>query len=339
MKLYAGTDLHARNHHLGILNEEDKRIFHKKLPNDKKAVLQVLKPFKPDLQGIVVESTFNWYWYVDLLMEAGYNVHLANPGGMQRYKGLKHSDDKHDAFWLAHMLRLGILPEGYIYPKQTRPVRDLLRKRAHLVRLRTSLILSLQSNVQRNRAYHLTSNEIKGCQISTILKFFQAHACLELTGKVGKATIDFLSERIKEVEKQVRAFFKPYKPYKQLLTIPGVGDILAFTILLETGSMGRFKKVGNYVSYCRKVSSRWTSNGKVKGKGNKKNGNRYLAWAFSEAAEYARRYNVFCRAFYNKKLSKKHPMVARNALANKLARAAYYIMRNEVAFDTTKLFS
>ena len=100
--------------------------------------------------GVVVESTFNWYWIVDFLSEAGYRVHLANPAAIQKYSGLKHSDDKHDAFWLAEMLRLGILPEGYIYPKEERPIRDLLRKRGHLVRLRTSLILSLQNIVTRN---------------------------------------------------------------------------------------------------------------------------------------------------------------------------------------------
>jgi transposase len=98
----------------------------------------------------VVESTFNWYWLVDALMDEGYRVHLANPSAIQQYKGLKSSDDVHDAFWLANMMRLGILPEGYIYPKEERPIRDLLRKRGHLVRLRTSIILSLQGIIQRN---------------------------------------------------------------------------------------------------------------------------------------------------------------------------------------------
>ena len=106
-------------------------------------ILAEFETYKKELTAIVVESTYNWYWLVDFLMDAGYEVLLANPAAMQQYKGLKHINDKHDAFWLAHMARLGILPQGYIYPKEDRPVRDLLRKRGHLVRLRTSLINSL----------------------------------------------------------------------------------------------------------------------------------------------------------------------------------------------------
>ena len=78
----------------------------------------------------MVESTYNWYWLVDGLMDADYRVHLANPAAIQQYSGLKYSDDHSDARWLGHLLRLGVLPEGYIYPKADRAVRDLLRKRA-----------------------------------------------------------------------------------------------------------------------------------------------------------------------------------------------------------------
>jgi transposase len=125
-------------------------VYKRKLPNQPDVILAELEPFKANISGIVVESTFNWYWLVDLLMDAGYCLHLANPAAIQKYKGLKHSDDNHDAFWLAHMLRLKILPEGYIYPKEDRPIRDLLRKRGHLVQVRTALINSLQGIISRN---------------------------------------------------------------------------------------------------------------------------------------------------------------------------------------------
>jgi transposase len=114
MKLYAGIDLHANNNYLAIIDENDTRVYKRKLPNQPDVILAELEPFKANISGIVVESTFNWYWLVDLLMDAGYCLHLANPAAIQKYKGLKHSDDNHDAFWLAHMLRLKILPEGYI---------------------------------------------------------------------------------------------------------------------------------------------------------------------------------------------------------------------------------
>ena len=143
MGLYAGFDLHSSNTYVGIIDENGKRIWKKKLKNDPRLISSELRSLKADVEGIVVESTYNWYWLVDLMMEAGYKVHLANPSRIQQYSGLKHSDDEDDAFWLAEMLRLKILPTGYIYPKEQRPLRDLLRKRGHLVRLRTSLILSL----------------------------------------------------------------------------------------------------------------------------------------------------------------------------------------------------
>ena len=118
-------------------------------------------PTGDDVAGVVVESTFNWYWLVDLLMDHGYPVHLANPAAFQQYKGLKHSDDVRDAFWLAEMLRLGILPEGYIYPKEIRPVRDLLRARRFLVGLRTATVTSLQNVISRNCGVKLRGNDIK----------------------------------------------------------------------------------------------------------------------------------------------------------------------------------
>ena len=160
-QLYAGSDLHGNNNLVGIVDEQGKRIFRQRLPNESQVILEVLEPYKEEIVGIAVESTYNWYWLVDALMGEGYKVHLANPSAIQQYVGLKHSDDKHDAFWLAEMLRLGILPEGYIYPKEERPMRDLLRKRGHLVRLRTSLITSLQNILSRNLGVNVIANELK----------------------------------------------------------------------------------------------------------------------------------------------------------------------------------
>jgi transposase len=127
--------------------------------------------------------------------------------------------------------------------------------------------------------------------------------------------------------------------YSKLLSIPGIGTILGLTIMLETGPLSRFPDVGNYVSYCRKVPSKWISNEKAKGKGNKKSGNKYLAWAFSEAAEIARRYHPEPRAFYNRKMQKTNLMIAHSSLAHKLSRAAYCVMRDQVEFNPEKLFA
>lgn len=339
MKLYAGIDLHANNNYLAVIDEKDTRVYKRKLPNQPDVILAELDPFKHNISGIVVESTFNWYWLVDLLMDFDYKIHLANPAAIQKYKGLKHSDDDHDAFWLAHMLRLKILPEGYIYPKEDRPIRDLLRKRGHLVQIRTALINSLQGIISRNCGCSLNASKIKAVKVNHISPLLTGQVDLELSGAVSKDCIDFMSEKIREIEYAVKEKKKLQTSFRLLQTIPGVGLILALTIMLETGTISRFPKVGDYSSYCRKVPSKWTSNNKRKGKGNTKNGNKYLAWAFSEAAEMCRRYNDSAKAFFNRKSAKTNRIVAHSALAHKLVRASYYIMRDGVDFDSNKLFT
>lgn len=338
-KLYVGIDLHSTNNVIGISNENDVRIYSKRLPNMPDVIIAELAPYRDEIEGVVVESTFNWYWLVDLLMENNYKLHLANPAAIQKYKGLKHTDDQHDAFWLAHLLRLNILPEGYIYPKAERPLRDLLRKRLHLVQLRTSMINSLQAVLHRNCGTRLSTSKIKAKKENHVLAMLPPQEELQLCGAVSKETIDYLTSQIQMIEKVIQTKIVLKERFQFLKTIPGVGIVLALTIMLETGTTDRFSKVGNFTSYCRKVPTSWTSNNKCKGKGNKKNGNKYLSWAFSEAAEISRRFDQRVRAFYNRKAAKSNRMIAHSALAHKFARAAFYIMRDNVPFEHDKLFS
>ena len=150
--------------------------------------------------------------------------------------------------------------------------------------------------------------------------------------------IHFMSHHIKEIEKAVKKQVRLKKEFEYLLTVPGIGDILALTIMLEVGDIRRFRKVGDFSSYCRCVASNRISNGKSKGKGNSKNGNRYLAWAFVEAVHYAKRYSPRIKKYYQRKAAKTHEIVAIKALSNKLARACYYIMRDQVPFKEEALF-
>jgi transposase len=324
---------------LAIIDESGKRIFKEQLPNEIATITDRLSLYSGTLEGVVVESTYNRYWLVDGLMAEGFAVHLANPSAIQKYSGLKHADDKHDAFWLAEMLRLDILPTGYIYPKNERPLRDLLRKRSHLVSLRSSLLISLQNIISRNCGMKMKTNDIKRLRENRVHPLLADNEDLALAGQVSKDSIDFLTRQIRSIETFIEKKIELKDGYKNLVTICGIGKVLGLTIMLESGPMERFEKVGNYASYCRVVSSQWTSNGKSKGKGNKKNGNKYLSWAFSEAAELARRFDDRARAYYNRKLRKTNFMVAHAALAHKLARAAYYIMRDQVEFMPEKIFT
>ena len=161
MATYAGIDLHSNNIYLGVINQNDERLFNKRLPNKLDIIKKALLPYKKALVGVAVESTFNWYWLVDGLQDAGYKMHLANPSAIKQYEGIKHRDDKSDAFWLAQMLMLGILPEGYIYPKDQRSTRDLLRRRLLYVQQRTAHILSVKSMASRSLGETIATRQIK----------------------------------------------------------------------------------------------------------------------------------------------------------------------------------
>jgi transposase len=337
MKTYAGIDLHASNNYIGVIDAKDKRLYSKRHDNRIEDVLEVLGKFKASLQGVVVESTYNWYWLVDGLMDQGYTVHLANPNAIQTYDGLKHTDDKWDSFWLAHLLRLGILAEGYIYPKHQRPIRDLLRRRLMFVKQRTSQILSLQSMITRNRGLNFSGAQIKRFRDEFIDKLFSDRH-LVFTAKRNIETIRFLDRIVSEIEIEVKSQIKLKKEFVSLLTTPGIGNILGLTIMLEVGDIHRFDKVGNYSSYCRCVESKRISNGKKKGENNKKNGNRYLAWAYVEAANHTIRCCPKAEKFFQRKMAKSERVLATKALANKLTKATYYIMRDQVSFDEDKLF-
>jgi transposase len=308
------------------------RVLKKRVPNHLEQILHTLDPFRDQIKGFVVESTYNWYWLVDGLMDAGYSsAHLANPSAIKQYEGLKHSDDQHDAFFLAQLLILGILPQGYIYPKKGRPVRDLARKRMFLVQHKTTHILSLQSLLQRCCAKKVRANDMRHLTIKE-LEMWLEEEHLVISAQANLDSINFLKQKIKQLEKAIIQKVKLNKAFEYLLTVPGIGNILAMTIMLEVGDINRFPKVGNFTSYCRCVPSQRLSDGKNKGYGNRKNGNRYLSWAFTEAAQLGRRHNERFRRYYNRKVAQASTSLATKALGNKLARICYYIMRDQVPF-------
>lgn len=337
MALYCGIDLHSSNSVISILDEQDKEILRERAPNDLEIIVSLLSPYQEALEGIVVESTYNWYWLVDGLVGAGYRVHLANTAAIRQYEGLKHGDDEGDARWLAHMLRLGILPEGYIYPKEGRAVRDLLRKRAQLVRLKTSQVLSIQNLYTRNTGRKINGNQVLKLDEESLSERM-ADPTLALAAQCNLAVLTCIRQEIVKLEKEVLALARPDPNFAGLQTTPGIGRILSLTILLETGEVERFPKVGHYASYCRCVASKRMSNGKKKGEGNRKNGNKYLAWAFMEGANFAVRYNDRIRRFYQKKAARTSRIVAIKTVAHKLARACYFIMRDGVDFEVEKAF-
>jgi transposase len=275
MTVYSGIDLHSNNNYVCVIDDHDQRLLEVKLENNAMQVIDALTPFKEQLRGVAVESTFNWYWLVDALMAAGFPVQLVHTVAVKQYSGLKHTNDKTDAFHLAHLMRLGILPTGYIYPKEYRGLRDLLRKRMQLVNERTKHILSLKTQYTRMTGLNICANDIKKpafrlpiIEDPNVRTAMQAN--LDLVHLIGK--------QVKHIERSILKQVAPIPRLTLLQSICGIGPILAETIMLETGSIDRFKSPGNFASYCRCVGSQKVSNGKKKGQNNRKNGNRYLAW-------------------------------------------------------------
>lgn len=337
MQLYGGIDLHSNNCVINLIDENDNVIIKKKIRNNIELMIRTLKPHYDDIVGLVVESTYNWYWLVDGLMEAGFKVHLANTTAIQQYSGLKYADDDSDANWLARMLKLNILPTGFIYPKEQRMQRDLLRKRMQLVQEKTKHLLSIQGLYDRHINIRLNNQEIKTLTHEKVnLDFKDTNT--QLTIQSNLAILQCLAKQVKTIEKSLLSQLKLDKRYAKITSIDGIGVVLALTIILETGKISRFNKVGDYASYCRLVSGARYSNGKKKAKVNTKNGNKYLCWAFIEAANFAIRYNETIKKYYQRKLAKTNPIIAKKTVAHKLARSCFYVLRDDLEFDVDKAF-
>ena len=337
MELYAGIDLHSNNSVVTVLDEQDRTVFAKRLANDLTAIIVALRSCAGTVRGVAVESTYNWYWLVDGLQDAGFTVHLVNTAAVKQYDGLKHGGDFSDARHLAHLLRLGILPTGYIYPREQRAVRDLLRKRSQLVRQRSTQILSIGNLVARNLGTHAGGNEIKRWQREHVdampLLDEQKQALM-----ANLAVMRCLDSQIDALERSILAKAKLREDYQALKTVSGIGEVLALTIALETGEVGRFDSPGHFASYARTVDSRRESNGKKKGEGNAKCGNKHLAWAFIEAAHFAVRYDAAIKCWYQKKCANGLAVVAIKAVAHKLARACWHVMKDGKPFDVARAF-
>ena len=336
MTLYCGIDLHANNSVVAVLDEQDQVQYERRLPNELSAIKDSLQPYRDELAACVVESTYNWYWLVDGLMEAGFDVRLAHTGAIPQYAGLKHTNDETDARHLARLLRLGILPEGHIMPKAQRALRDLLRRRMLLVRQRTLHHLSLQSLIVRYTGERLSANQVKALEPAMVAQKLEDP--IRFGGQVTVLAIQWLNDAIGLLEQEILKQLTARQDYTLLTSIPGVGRILASTIALETGDIRRFPGPGQYASYARCVSSEKLSNGKHKGRGNRKNGNKYLAWAFMEAAHYAAIWSPEIKRFYRRRKAKRHILVAKKTVANKLAKACFHMLSREERFDVHRAF-
>jgi transposase len=223
---YSGIDLHSNNAVVAVIDDQDRVLYCKRLPNDLNLIIAALAPWRAQLQGVVVESTYNWYWLVDGLIAANFPVHLANTAAIKQYEGLKYSGDERDAVFLAHIYRLGLLPEGYIFPPEERALCDLARKRMQLVQQRTLNILAIESLLAREINLHMNGEHIVRLDDHHVEAFaLSPHVRCALMANL--AVLRTLAAQIRDLETVIREEVKLRPEFELLKTAPGIGNILA----------------------------------------------------------------------------------------------------------------
>jgi len=337
---YCGIDLSATSSHLCVLDETLSIHLQQKAANDLPSIASLLLPFSPHLQ-IVVESTFNWYWLVDGLLERGFDVSLAHTLGLAMITRAKVKTDRRDAFTLAKLLRAGLIPKAYIYPASTRPLRDLLRRRMQVVQLRAREYGSLRQLLLRSGILSSSRNQIKQAEDEDLNEWF-SHPLIMMNASQQLERIHLLTKQITELEQTILDSTRAKSDYKRLLAIPGLGRILALTILYEVGEVSRFQNVRHFSSYCRLVPG-VAQSGSVTRRGRAaKQGNHYLKSAFSQAAVAAVRSYPRIRRCYEEQLQRHRgsarKLVAYNVIAHKLAQAVFHVLRDGTQYREEMLF-
>ena len=320
-----------------ILNQEGTILLHRNMKAEPDSFLKAVAPFRQDL-AVAVECIFTWYWLADLCAQEAIRFVLGHALYMKAIHGGKAKNDKIDALKIATLLRGGMMPQAYAYPAEMRSTRDLLRRRMHLMRQRAELL----GHVQRtNQQYNLPEIGRKIAYRSNrdgvAERFPDPVVASNVTFDLKRIT--FYDDLLNQIELEIVRHAKLHdaNTFHLLDTIPGVGKILALVMLYEIHDIDRFATVQDFASYCRLVKPKKESAGKVYGSSGGKIGNAHLKWAFSEAAVGFLRNNPAGQAYLARLENKHGKAKALTALAHKLARAVYHMMRRKEAFDMKRL--
>jgi transposase len=340
-RFYCGVDLHARTLSLHVLDAEGKTLLARTIPAGPDAFLDAVAPYR---DGLVVacECMFAWYWLADLCQEHAIPFVLGHALYMKAIHGGKAKTDKIDAHKIAVLLRGGMLPQAYVYPKGMRETRDLLRRRTFLVRRRAEALVHLaNTNSQYNLpplakrlAYAANRRELN-------LPARFADPSARTNVELDLAFIEHCDAQVRAVELYLTRAAKVDDPqaYARLRSVPGVGPVLALVLLYEIHDVRRFPEVGQFLSYCRLVRCAHESAGKKQGTGGAKIGNAHLKWAFGEAACLFVRASEQAKRWLARRERKHGKARALGALAARLGRAVYHLLRKREAFDAQRFFA
>lgn len=334
-----GIDLHARTMYLCILDADGDVLLHRDMATDPQEFLAAVEPYRDDLV-VGVECIFTWYWLADLCAREGIAFVLGHALYMKAIHGTKSKNDRIDALKIAKLLASGMLPHAYVYPREMRATRDLMRRRLHLVRKRGQLLAHIENTYhQHNLARPGGRIAYKSNRAGLGLGFADASTAKSVDVDLG--LLDHYDATIRDLELFLvkRAKQHDANAFHRLRTVPGIGKILAMTILYEIHDIARFERVQDFASYCRLVKGTKSSAGKTTGSSGGKMGNVHLKWAFSEAA-------VLFLAKCDKgkalkaKLARKHGKAkSLSILAHKIGRAVYFMLARQQAFDLERFLA
>jgi transposase len=333
---YCGVDLHTRNMYLCIVNHADEILLHREIPTKAHLFLEKLAPYREDVV-VSVECIFTWYWLADLCAAEKIPFVLGHALYMKAIHGAKTKNDRIDSKKIAKLLRAGLIPMAYVYPKPMRSTRDLLRRRMHFVRERAELLTHIQqTNYQYNLPTIGKTLRYKSNRGGVAERFEDESA--RKTVEVDLALIASYDTIINQLEWHLVRSAKAHDPsaLHLLLSIPGIGKILSLVILYEIQDVTRFPNVQNFTSYARLIRPKKTSNGKCYGTGNGKIGNSYLKWAFGEAVVLFLRETREVSPLIRRLERKYGKDKAKGILAHRLGRTVYYMLKNKQVFDIKK---
>lgn len=337
-QFYCGADLHTKTIYLCIIDNEGNILMHKNIAAKPKPFLRAIEPYREDLV-VGVECMFSWYWLANLCIEHNINFILGHALYMKCIHGGKSKSDKKDSEKIARLIRGGTFPQAYLYPPELRPVRDLLRRRRMLVRYRSELLAHIKITHHQYNADCFERNINKKGNRQALAELFNDPA-IRKNVEMDIQAADHLHEQIVELENYVVRHAKAFDPrtYYRLQTVPGIGKVLALTILYEIGDINRFPDVQHFCSYSRLVKCPKESAGQLYGYGGQKMGNAHLKWAFSEAMALLMRESKQAKDYVAKLETKHGKSKAMSILAHKLGRAIYTIIKRKDAFDMKYFF-
>jgi len=336
---YCGIDLHARCLYVCILDQQGSILVHKNIKANPQALMQVVKPYLDDLV-IGVECLFSWYWVADLCREKQITFILGHALYMKAIHGGKAKNDRIDSNKIAVLMRGGMFPEAYVYPREMRGTRDLMRRRMHLMRKRSELLAHIHNTnsqynlpeIKKNLRYAFNRDGIAE-------RFSDPSVCKSI--ELDISLIEFYDKQLSKVEWYIQQQARACDQHSLILlrTVPGIGKILSLIILYEIHIIKRFASVQNFASYCRLIKCNRESAGKSYGTSGKKIGNAYLKWAFSEAAVLFLRNNPEAQDWLKRTANKHNKARALTILAHKLGRAVYFMLQRKTVFNQEKFFN